>query len=173
MRRHLLFGLAFLGALLVSGELALSLPLAGIGPDLMVIVLAAFAIGERPRTAAIAGFAAGLFRDLLLTTPVGLSAFAYSVTAYLVAMLEISRSAWAVVSVVASATFLSQLLYGLGATFLAPRVDASPLPRMLFVTTVYNALISPLLMPLLRRVIRTTESPSTSPLGTRPGQAEQ
>jgi hypothetical protein len=59
-----------------------------------------------------------------------------------------------VVGLFAAATFASQLLYGLGAVFLGPQVDPSPLPRMLIVTTAYNALISPLLMPVLRRVVR-------------------
>lgn len=154
MRRYFLFALASITALLVSGELALSLPILGIGPDLLILVVAAFALGERPRTAAFAGFAVGFVRDLLLTTPTGLTAFAYAMTAYGVALIGIPRGVGPVVGTFAGATFLSQLLYGLGAVFLGPQVDASPLPRMLIVTTAYNALLSPLLMPLLSRVVR-------------------
>lgn len=161
MKRYVLFGAASLAALLISGELALSLPIAGIGPDIGIIVLAAFAVGDRPRNAAVAGFIVGFARDLLITTPAGLSALAYSVTAYVVALVGVTRSAWAVVALVAGATASSQLIYGLGAVMLGPQVDPSPLPRMVLVTTAYNALISPLLMPLLRRVIQTdTTQPS-------------
>lgn len=155
MSRYVLFGAASLVALLGSSELALSLPILGLGPDLLIIVVAVFAIGERPRTAATAAFAAGLVRDLLLATPRGLSAFAYAVTAYSVASIGVTRGAWQLIGTVVGATFSSQVLYGLGATFLGPQVDASPLPRIVFVTTAYNALVSPLLMPLLRRVIPT------------------
>lgn len=152
-RRHVVFaGLSFV-ALLASGELAYSLPIRAIGPDLAIIVVAAFAIGERPRSAAIAGFGVGLARDLLLTTPKGVGALAYALTAYGVALLGMSRSAWAVIGTVVGATLTSQVLYGVGAVLLGPQVDASPLPRVIFVTTAYNALVSPLLMPLLRRVI--------------------
>jgi rod shape-determining protein MreD len=154
MSRHVLFAVAATVAVLLSAELALSLPLAGIGPDLIVVVVVAFAIGERPRTAAIAGFAAGLVRDLLLTTPIGLSAFAYAATAYGAALAGVPRGVGPTVGLFAAATFVSQLLYGLGAVFLGPQVDPSPLPRMLFITTAYNALISPLLMPFLSRVAR-------------------
>ncbi len=49
MRRWVLFGGAALLAMLLSDELALSLPMFGIGPDLLVVVVVAFAIGERPR----------------------------------------------------------------------------------------------------------------------------
>lgn len=154
MSRYVLFAVAAAVAILVSAELALSLPLAGLGPDLLILVVVAFGIGERPRTAATAGFLAGLVRDLLLTTPVGLSAFAYAVTAYGASLAGIPRGVGPVVGLFAVATFASQLLYGLGAVFLGPQVDPSPLPRMLLVTTAYNALISPLLVPLLNRVVR-------------------
>jgi rod shape-determining protein MreD len=141
-------------AILLSRELTLSLPILGIGPDLLIVVLVSFSIGERPRSAAIAGFAVGLARDLLLTTPAGLSAFAYAVTGYGVALVGVPRGVGPVVGLFAGATFASQLIYGLGAVFLGPQVDPSPLPRMLFITTAYNALISPLLMPLISRVVR-------------------
>ncbi len=154
MRRYVVFTFAAVLALLVSSEMTLSLPLLGMGPDLLILVVASFAIGERPRTAAMAGFFAGLLRDMLLTTPTGLSAFAYALTAYGVALIGIPRGVGPVVGTFAGATVVSQLLYGLGAVFLGPQVDASPLPRMLFITTAYNALISPLLMPLLSRVVR-------------------
>lgn len=150
-----MFAVAASVALLLSSEIALSLPLAGMGPDLIVLVVVAFAIGERPRTAALAGFGAGLLRDLLLTTPKGLTAFAYAVTGYGAALAGVPRGVGQVVGMFAAATFTSQLLYGLGAIFLGQQVDPSPLPRMLLATTAYNALISPLLMPLLRRVVRT------------------
>lgn len=150
-----MFAVAASVALLLSSEIALSLPLAGLGPDLIVLVVVAFAIGERPRNAAIAGFGAGLLRDLLLTTPKGLTAFAYAFTGYAAALAGVPRGVGQVVGMFAAATFVSQLLYGLGAVFLGPQVDPSPLPRMLLATTAYNALISPLLMPLLRRVVRT------------------
>ena len=75
----------------------------------MILVVAAFAIGERPRTAAIAGFASGFVRDLLLTTPTGLSAFAYAATAYGVALIGVPRGVGPVVGMFAGATFVSQL----------------------------------------------------------------
>jgi rod shape-determining protein MreD len=149
-----LFAIASILGLLVSSELAFSLPVLGIGPDLLILVVASFAIGERQRTAAVAGFAVGLLRDLLLTTPTGLSAFAYAATGYGVALMGVPRGVGPVVGMFTGATFVSQLLYGLGAVFLGPQVDASPLPRMVLVTTAYNALLSPLLMPLLSRVVR-------------------
>jgi rod shape-determining protein MreD len=162
VRRILLFSVAVVIAMLVSSELSLSLPLFGVGPDLVILVVASFAIGERPRQAAMAGFAAGFFRDMLLSTPAGLSAFAYAVVAYIVSMLGVPRGVGPVVGTFAGATFVSQLIFGLGAIMLGQQINSSSLPRMLIVTTAYNALVSPLLMPLLRRVVRA----ETSPIGS-------
>lgn len=152
MRRFGVFFLACFTGLLLSQELALSLPVAGVGPDLMIVVVVAFTSREQPRTAAMMGFFAGLLRDLVLPTPAGLTAFAYAVTAYAVALVGAVRGVWAFVGLVAGATFVSQALYGLGTILVATRVDVSPLPRVMLVTTLYDALLAPLLAPLLRRI---------------------
>lgn len=154
MRRYVVFGFASLAAMLVSSELTLSLPLFGMGPDLLVLVVVAFAMGERPRVAATAAFCAGLFKDLLLTTPSGLFGLAYALTAYIVAQIGVPRGVGPVVGTFAGATFFSHLIHGLGVAFLSTQADASPLPRILIATTAYNALVSPLLMPLLARIVR-------------------
>lgn len=152
MRRYGVFAVACFGAVLLSSELALSLPLAGVGPDLLVIVVAAFAVGASPKASAMAGFAVGLFRDLLLTTPKGLSALAYSVTAYAASLVGEVRGVWATVALVAGSTVVSQGIFGVGAALLSGEVQGGPLPRVLFLTTAYNSLVAPLLMPLLRRI---------------------
>ncbi len=81
MRRYVVFAIACVLALLLSRELTLSLPMVGMGPDLLILVVAAFAIGERPRTAATAGVRRRVSCATCCSmTPTGLSAFAYAVT---------------------------------------------------------------------------------------------
>lgn len=152
MRRYGVFAVACFGAVLLSSELGLSLPLAGVGPDLVVIVVAAFAVGASPKASAMAGFAVGLFRDLLLTTPKGLSALAYGLTAYAASLVGEVRGVWAAVALVAGSTIMSQTIFGVGAALVSGEVQAGPLPRVMFLTTAYNALVAPLLMPVLRRI---------------------
>ncbi len=154
MRRNALFAVGAILALAASSELGLSLPLRGLGPDLAILVVTAYAFGERPRNAAMAGFAVGLLRDLLLSTPVGLSAFAYAIVAYVVALIGVPRGVGPVVGTFAGATFASQLIYGVGVVFLGPQFDAGPLPRMLRITTLYNTVLAPVLIPLLSRIVR-------------------
>lgn len=152
MKRVLTFALATFMALLLSSELSRTLPMAGVGPDLMVIVVVAFTMGEQPRTAVVLGFGAGLLRDLVLITPAGPSALAYALTSYAVALAGGVHGVWRFVGVVAGATFVSQSLFGLGTILVAHQADVSPLPRVILVTTLYNALAAPLLLPLLRRI---------------------
>lgn len=152
MKRFATYGLACFTALLLSSELALSLPIADVGPDLVIIVVVAFVGGEHPRTAAVSGFGAGLLRDLLLTAPAGLTAFAYGLTGYATALAGPIHGVGRFVGMVAGATFVSQTIYGVGTLLVAQQVDASSLPRVILITTFYNALVAPLLMPLLRRI---------------------
>lgn len=152
MRRWTVFALAVFTAVLVSSELGLSLPIFGVAPDLLIVVVVSWAIGAQPRTAAIMGFTVGLVRDLLLTSPKGLSAFAYALTAWLVAAVGPFRGVWAFVGVVAVATMVSQTLYGLSASLFSENIDLGALPRVVLVSSAYNALLAPLVMPLLRRL---------------------
>lgn len=165
MRRFGIFVLACFTAVLVSSELTLSLPIRGVGPDVLMLVVVAFAIGEEPRRAALSGFAAGLLRDLLLASPKGVSAFAYAVTAFAASLAGGVRGVWAFVGLVAGATFASQALYGFATTILSPNVDVSALPRTVLLSSTYNALLAPLLMPLLRKVARTQRTAGAE-LGT-------
>lgn len=151
MRRTGVFALALLAAVLIGNELTLTLPVFGSGPDLMVLVVIAFSTGERPATAAIYGFFGGLFRDLLLTSPRGLSAFAYAVTAYAAGLVGEVRGVWALIALVSGSTFVSQVIYGLGTAVLSQADAMGALPRVAIATTAYNTLLAPLLIPVLRR----------------------
>jgi rod shape-determining protein MreD len=57
-------------------------------PDLCLVATVAIAFEEGPQTGAIFGFASGLFIDLFLATPLGLSALANSVTGYSVGVFQ-------------------------------------------------------------------------------------
>ncbi|HVL82174.1 MAG TPA: rod shape-determining protein MreD [Actinomycetota bacterium] len=162
MKRYGIYALACFTAILLSSELAFSLPIVGVGPDLVIVVLATFAMAEDPKTAAIAGFATGLGRDLLISSPAGLSAFAYSITAYSVALAGTARGVWTYLGLIAGATFASHALFGFGSMLLGQDMSGTPLARVVLVTTGYNSLLAPLLMPLLRKIA----------LAERPGGAE-
>lgn len=152
MRRFSIFVLSLLGALLISHELSLSLPVLGGGPDVLILVVVAFSTGERPAACASYGFGAGFVRDLQLESPAGISAFAYALTAYAVGLVGEVRGVWVLIGLVAGSTFVSQVLYGFGTLLLSESAAMSSLPRVALVTTAYNTLLAPLVVPILRRL---------------------
>jgi rod shape-determining protein MreD len=62
--------------------------LAGRVPDLGLVLAVAVAFDHGPEEGAIVGFVAGLGFDLFLSTPLGLTALAYALTAYAVGVLQ-------------------------------------------------------------------------------------
>ena len=68
---------------------------AGVHPELLLLVAISAGLTAGPERAATLGFLAGLLADLFLPTPMGLSALAYCLVAFGVASLQsgILRSA--------------------------------------------------------------------------------
>jgi rod shape-determining protein MreD len=62
--------------------------LAGRVPDLGLVLAVAIAFDHGPEQGAIVGFVAGLGFDLFLSTPIGLTALSYALTAYVVGVLQ-------------------------------------------------------------------------------------
>jgi rod shape-determining protein MreD len=65
------------------------LRVAGVGPDVLLLISVASGVAAGPDRGAIVGFAAGLGYDVFLQTPLGLSALVYCVVAYLVGLFQL------------------------------------------------------------------------------------
>lgn len=83
MRLILLATCAVVAQLLVVGDLHVL----GVRLDIVVVVVAAAALRLVPERAAALGFGAGLLLDLFLTTPLGLTGFAYGLVGFGLASL--------------------------------------------------------------------------------------
>src|SRR6478609_672564 len=84
------FRLAILVGLMIVLQVAVfpHLRLAGVVPDLGLIVAIAVGYQLGPEAGAVTGFAAGLGFDLFLETPLGLNALTYALVGYGVGVLE-------------------------------------------------------------------------------------
>ena len=71
-----------LSALVVQVAVAPHLTLGGVGPDVVLVTVAAVAVARGPRIGAAFGFAAGLGADLFLATPPGTAALAYTLVGH-------------------------------------------------------------------------------------------
>lgn len=88
MRPNLRFVLVLLMAWLAEVMLAPYFAVAGVTPDLILIVVASQAFIEGPGAGAVAGFTGGLLQDLLVAQGIGLNLMAKTIIGYLSGMVE-------------------------------------------------------------------------------------
>jgi len=104
----------------------------GARPDLMILlaVMAGFRFG--PERGAIIGFAAGVSFDIVLSTPLGLSALVYTIVGYAVGVTTagmVRTSRWAASAVAAAGSAAGMVLYALvGAVLGEPTSAYSTIP---------------------------------------------
>lgn len=146
--------LSIVTGLLLQRSAFAQIPLPGAGPELLVIVVVAFALFRGPFTGMLVGFAAGLLADLSPPAAhhVGREAFVLCLTGYLAGLLqdEVDRSALAPMFVVAVGTAFAVLLdAGLGGLFGDARVTWGAVTRVLPATVLYDVVLTPFIVPVL------------------------
>jgi rod shape-determining protein MreD len=157
VRRTLSFAAVVVTALLLQSTVFSQIELAGAKPELIYLVTIVVAMLEGPAAGAVAGFAGGMAQDFLLNQPKGITALTLTLLGYVVGLARhyvTSTSPLVPVVLVAVATFAGVLFYGLVA-FLLGQLDASAiyLLRVSVLSALYNAILTPLFHPIIRRVI--------------------
>ena len=79
---------ALLLCLLVHTTLLPEIRIAGVMPDVMLLAAVAAGLEAGPSYGAVMGFAAGILSDLLLPTPLGLSALVFTLVGYTVGLAK-------------------------------------------------------------------------------------
>jgi rod shape-determining protein MreD len=87
-QRFLLGAASVLTALLLQLTVIARLPLPGAAPDLLVVLVVAFALAEGPMAGMVTGFVAGLLVDALSVHEIGRLALAYAVAGYFAGLLQ-------------------------------------------------------------------------------------
>jgi rod shape-determining protein MreD len=162
--------LALLLVLLVVLQTSLMphLRIADVVPDLGLVAAVALAVRFGPELGASFGFAAGLATDLFLQTPLGLSAFAFGFTAFLVGILQsrLARPAWwfrpaiaAAAGIVAGVCFV-----GLGALVGQSQLWALRSIRTILLAAAYDGVVAVVIFPLAVAVAHP-DPRGTAPLG--------
>lgn len=116
--------------------------------DLMVLLAICAGFVGGPERGAVVGFAAGLSFDVVLATPLGLSALVYTLVGFAVgsASGSVLRSAWWIAPLVAAAASAAAMIFyaviaevlGLGS------FDGPPLASIVVLVAAVNALAAPL-----------------------------
>jgi rod shape-determining protein MreD len=162
VRRTLLLSVVIVTALLLQTTVFADVRLLGARPELMFLLTISFAILEGPASGAITGFAGGMAQDFLLNQPKGITALTLTLLGYAVGLLRqyiVSPSPVLPVLLVAGGTFVGELFYGLVA-FLLGQLDVTALYlfRVAALSAVYNAILTPLVYPVLRRAAEGSRS---------------
>ena len=149
-------------ALLLQSTVFAQVKLAGAQPELMYLVTVVMAMLEGPTTGALAGFSAGLGQDFLLNQPKGITALTLTIVGYAVGQVRqyiVTPSPALPVVLVAAATFGGILFYGF-VSFLLGQLGTGFLflLRTALLSAVYNAVLTPLLYPLLKRLAEASRS---------------
>lgn len=159
--RTLRIALVVVAAVVLQTTLFAELRIAGVAPELGLLVTVAVAYREGPVAGAAVGCAAGLLVDCFLVTPLGLSALAWSLTGYGVGVLQtglLRASRWS-----------APLVGGLGSlaggfVFVAVAVLAGQdqlvewrTPVVVVVAAAYAAVLAPLVFPVARWAARPAD----------------
>jgi rod shape-determining protein MreD len=162
VRRSLLLAVVIVAALLLQTTVFADLRLLGARPELLYLVTIVFAFLDGPSAGTVAGFTSGMAEDFLLDQPKGITALTLTLLGYVVGLLRqyvVTPSPLFPVLLVAGGTFLGTLFYGV-VSFLIGELEVSTayLLRVAVLSALYNALLTPLLFPVLRRVVEASRA---------------
>jgi rod shape-determining protein MreD len=163
--RRLRLALVVITAVVLQTTLFTHLRIDGVAPDVGLVCTIAVAYENGPESGALFGFVMGLSIDLFLTTPLGLSALAYAITGYAIGVFQ--------AGMVRTTPRIAPLLGGLGGLFgglvfitAGAIVGQSGFLSFASLKTVviaaaYDALIAPLVFPIVRRAAHQPETSAT------------
>jgi rod shape-determining protein MreD len=160
--------LALLIGLLVVVQVSVfpHLQIAGVAPDLGLIVAIAVGVLLGPEAGALAGFGAGLGYDLFLETPLGLNALAYALVGYAVGVLTggLMRAPryLPIVLVLVGALAGGLLVIGIGVLAGVESVKGLQGVQTVGIAALYDALLAPVVFLLVAVAIRGGDRAGTT-----------
>jgi rod shape-determining protein MreD len=136
-------------------------------PDLLVLVVVAFALASGPQRGAVIGFFTGLLADLMPPAAhiAGRLAFAYTIVGFLAGQFEDpeENSVVTTILVVAGGSAAVVIFYAaVGGLLGDARVSAGTTLHSLIATVVYDVVLAPFVVPLVSGLARRLE-----PVGPR------
>ncbi len=121
-------------------------------PELALVATIAIAYREGPETGAGFGFVAGFATDLFIDTPLGLSALVFTLTGYLIGVVQgaMARTAWWVPPVLGGlGGLVSGLLFvGIGTLVGQEQLWALRSLRIVAISACYDAVVAFIVFPV-------------------------
>lgn len=126
--------------------------IAGVMPDVMLLLAIAAGLEAGPSYGAVAGFLTGMVADLFLPTPLGLSALVYSLTGYASGVAQgglLNAAWWFPVMTVVVASSAGAFLFALAGSMLGESLLNRDLLTIMLVVGIANGVLT---LPMLRMV---------------------
>ncbi len=155
--RFLLGALTVLTALLLQVTVVARLPLPGAAPDLVLVLVVAFALAEGQLSGMVTGFVAGLLADAVSDHQLGRLALAYTVAGYLCGLIEddTERSTLQPFGVVALGAMTALATFSLEGVLLGDvRVFVPAVLRVLVSSVPYDVVLTPFVVPVVAGLVR-------------------
>jgi rod shape-determining protein MreD len=157
IRRTLAIAAIIITAILLQSTVFAQLRLLGIRPELLYLVTIVIALHEGPNEGAIVGFVCGLAEDLFLNQPKGITALTLTLLGYSVGLARqyiVSPSPLVPTVVVAVGTALGVAFYEVVSFLLGQFDDTTSYGvKVALLAALYNAVLTPIISPLLRRIV--------------------
>ena len=157
LRRLLLGMAAVLTALLLQTSVLARLPLPGGAPDLLLVLVVAFALAEGPLSGTVTGFVTGLLADLGSDHEIGRVALVYALVGYVTGLLQDDRPQWFLLPLVAVGVAAAGAVsvYAVEGLLLGdPRITGAAFRGSLASTVAYCVLLTPLVVPAVGLLVR-------------------
>ena len=159
-RRNVSLVLVAVIAVLAQTELFPNLRAGGVIPDIVLVSVIAVALETGPETGAVYGFGAGLFIDMFLRPPAGLSALSYTLVGFAVGsvrarLIRTSKLQWPLVGGLGS--LLGGALFVVAGVLVGQQhLWATRSVRIIAVRALYDATLALVVFPTVARVLRST-----------------
>ena len=160
LQRFLLGAATILTALLLQTTILTQLPLPGAAPDLLLVLVVAFALAEGPLSGMSTGFAAGLLADLSADHQLGRLALVYTVVGYIAGLIEDDNDRSTIlpfVAVAVSAAAGVLVFAAEGALLGDPRITLGATGRSLVSSVPYAVVLTPFVVPVIALLVRRVE----------------
>jgi rod shape-determining protein MreD len=165
VRRVLLAVATVVPALLLQSTVLARLPLPGGAPDLLLVLVVAFALAEGPRSGTLTGFGAGLLADLTADHQLGRSALVLALVGYLAGLVhddpayDGGRRSTALPFLVVGLTAAGAVTVFAAEGLLLgdARVTGSAYLTALAGTVTYCVLLTPFVVPLVAALVRSLD----------------
>lgn len=160
LRRVLAIAVIIVTALLLQSTVFADLRLLGVRPELLYLVTICIALVEGPNEGAVVGFISGLAQDFMLNQPKGITALTLTLLGYGIGLARqfiVSSSPLLPTVLVAVGTAAGLVFYEVAA-FLLGAFDETVTygVKVALLASLYNAVLTPILYPVIRRAIEGT-----------------